>query len=245
VSAASEGAALLLADSEATRRDIMHLLRVSPQRVRVIPLAADERYRPTPTPEDATARARYALPEHYVLYLGGFDARKNGSTLLAAWALAAPALGPQFTLIIGGRLPSPDGRLFTDWPRQAAESGLSQSVRFIGPVAEADKPALYRGAAAFVYPSRYEGFGLPPLEAMACGTPVIAGNGGALPEVIGDAGYALPPDDVRALAAAIIACCQDKHLATQLRARGPAQAQKFSWEYTARATAAAYSTVNV
>jgi glycosyltransferase involved in cell wall biosynthesis len=116
-------------------------------------------------------------------------------------------------------------------------------VKFIGHVDEADKPALYRSALAFVFPSRYEGFGLPPLEAMACGAPLVCGNGGSLPEVVGSAGYVIPPSDTRALGAAILTCVVEPTVADNLRQRGFEQAKKFSWEKTARATLAAYEAV--
>jgi len=241
VSAASAGAALVLADSEASRQDILRELGLPAEKVRTIYLAAGEAY----TPQsgfllDEAVRQKYDLTEGYVLYLGGFDARKNVRALLSAWTWAADAIGQGYPLVIGGQLPQPDGRLFEDFPRLAAELKITDTVKFIGPVDEADKPALYRSASVFVYPSRYEGFGLPPLEAMACGVPVVVGNGGSLPEVVGDAGYILPPTDTRSFGAAIITCIVEQSVADSLRERGLAQAKKFSWEQTARETAAAY-----
>jgi len=114
-------------------------------------------------------------------------------------------------------------------------------VKFIGPVDEADKPALYRGAAVFVYPSRYEGFGLPPLEAMACGTPVVTTRCASLPEVVGEAGLVVSPDDPGALGQAILACLTEPATAQALRERGLQRARQFSWEKTARDTAEAYA----
>jgi glycosyltransferase involved in cell wall biosynthesis len=113
-------------------------------------------------------------------------------------------------------------------------------VRLIGWVEEADKPALYRGAACAAFPSRYEGFGLPVLEALACGAPLVTSNAASLPELAGDAAFALDPDDVPGLAGAILACLCDESLAAELRRRGPLQAARFSWSQTAQQTLAAY-----
>ncbi len=240
VAGATPGAALVLADSEASRADIIQRLGVPAERVRTISLAAGPHYTPQPEPTDEAARARYNLPEAYLLYLGGFDARKNVRALLGAWTWAADAIGEQYPLVLGGALPTPDGRLFEDYRALAAQFEIADSVRFIGAVAEADKPALYRGAAAFVYPSRYEGFGLPPLEAMACGVPVLTTAAGSLSEVVGDAAFLIDPEDTRRFGAGLITCVVEPSIADDLRARGLERAKLFSWERTARATAAAY-----
>jgi glycosyltransferase involved in cell wall biosynthesis len=246
VAAASAGASLVLADSDASRNDILQLLRIPAERVRTVYLAAGEPYTPDGDwRADESARQKYGLaPEGgYVLYLGGFDARKNVRALLSAWTWADASIGQNYPLVLGGQLPAPDGRLFEDFPALARELDIADTVKFIGPVDEADKPALYRGASVFVYPSRYEGFGLPPLEAMACGVPVVASNAASVVEVVGRAGYLLPPGDTRAFGAAIITCVVEPSVAEDLSARGLEQAKKFSWEKTARETAAAYETV--
>ena len=256
VAAATSGASLVLTDSDASRQDILRHLRVPAEKVRTVYLAAGEDYTPTGDWQvDEPIRQKYGLaPEGgYVLYLGGFDARKNVRALLSAWTWADSSIGQSYPLVLGGQLPVPDldpraapgagGRLFEDFPRLARELDIADTVKFIGPVAEADKPALYRGAVAFVYPSRYEGFGLPPLEAMACGVPVVASNAASVSEVVGQAGYLLPPDDTRSFGAAIITCVVEPSVADDLRARGLEQAKKFSWEKTARETVAAYETV--
>ena len=249
VAAATAGASLVLADSDASRQDVLHHLRAPPEKVRTVYLAASERYTPKGDWQgDEPIRQKYRLaPEGgYVLYLGGFDARKNVRALLSAWTWADSSIGQSYPLVLGGQLPQPGpqrrpgGRLFEDFPRLARDLDIADTVKFIGPVDEADKPALYRGAAAFVYPSRYEGFGLPPLEAMACGVPVVASNAASVIEVVGQAGYLLPPDDTRAFGAAIITCVVEQAVADDLRARGLEQAKKFSWEKTARETVAAY-----
>jgi glycosyltransferase involved in cell wall biosynthesis len=243
VSAATSGAARVIADSAASRDDVVERLHVPPERVRAVLLAAGPEYRPGKTffPEPALQK-KYGLPDGYVLYLGGFDPRKNVSGLLAAWTWATNAIGEAYPLVVAGELPRPGG-LFEDVRAQAAELNVDDSVRFIGPVEEADKPALYRGAACFVYPSRFEGFGLPVLEAMACGTPVVTTAAGSLAEVAGDAAYLVPPDDARAIGAGIIATVVQESLADELRTKGLAQAAKFSWEKTASETAEVYREV--
>lgn len=244
VSAATAGAARVLADSEASAKDIQAQLRVPAEHVRTIYLAAGPQYAPTGDWRvDDPIRAKYGLEEGYVLYLGGFDARKNVRGLLSAWTWAANSVGQGYPLVIGGQLPLPDGALFEDYLALAKELDVADTVKFIGAVAEADKPALYRGATAFAYPSRYEGFGLPPLEAMASGVPVVTTTGGSLPEVMGSAGYLIPADDTRSFGAALLTIVVEPQVHADLRQRGLEQAQQFSWERTARETVAAYEEV--
>lgn len=241
VSAAARGVTLALTDSDASARDIQQHLGLPPEKVRTIYLAAGPAYTPTGDWRvDDPIREKYGLQEGYVFYVGGFDRRKNLRALLSAWTWPAGAIGQSYPLVIAGELPTPDGLMFEDLPALARELDVADTVKFIGPVDEADKPALYRGATVFAYPSRYEGFGLPPLEAMASGVPVVTTNGGSLPEVVESAGYLLPPDDTRNFGAALITVVVEPQVHDDLRARGLAQARKFSWEKTARETAAAY-----
>ena len=243
VSKTAQSAALVLTDSDASKRDIVTHLGLLPDRVRVIYLAADKRYTPKPSP--LVGGSRRGVPERYVLYLGGgFDVRKNVAMALRAYHRAGPVIGEQCPLVIAGRLPERDTP-FTPDPRQLArEQGLDERwVHFIGFVDEADKPALYRGAVAFIFPSRYEGFGLPPLEALACGTPVVGSDAASIPEVVGDAGILLPPDDAEGMADALIQLATDDTFRAELSRRAMAQAARFSWERTARETLAAYREV--
>ena len=203
-------------------------------------LAADERYTPTPAPDDATVRARYGLPERYALYLGGFDVRKNVATVIGTYRWAGPVIGEDCPLVIAGRMPGQDTSFTPDPRRLAQEQGVGQFVRFIDFPPEADKPAIYRGAVAFVFPSWYEGFGLPPLEALACGTPVVGSDVSSIPEVVGNAGVLLPPDDAEGMAGALIQLATDEEFYTELSRRALAQAAQFSWERAARETLAAY-----
>ena len=241
VSRTARSARLVVTDSEASRRDIIVNLKIPAERVRVVYLAADERFTPTPAPEDVNVRMRYGLPARYVLYLGGFDVRKNVATVLAACRRAAPAIGEGCPLVIAGRLPTEDTP-FTPNPRRLAQEYEMDErlVHFTGFVDDADKPALYRGAVAFVFPSRYEGFGLPPLEALACGTPVVGSNASSIPEVVGNAGVLRPPDDAEGMAEALAQLATNADFRAELSRRALAQATRFSWERTAQETLAAY-----
>jgi glycosyltransferase involved in cell wall biosynthesis len=241
VGKASRSAALVITDSEASRRDIVTHLKLPPERVRAIHLAAGESYTPTPGPSDADVRARYNLPERYVLYLGGFDVRKNVAAAIAAYRRAAATIGETCPLVIAGQLPEEDTPFAPDPRRLAWEHALEERfVHFPGFVAEEDKPALYRGAVSFIFPSRYEGFGLPPLEALACGTPVVGSNVSSIPEVVGDSGLLLPPDAVEDMAEALIRLATDTDFRAELSRRALAQAARFSCERTAQEILAAY-----
>ncbi len=241
VSQAARRAALVLTDSEATRTEVVRRLGIPPARVRAVPLAAGPAYRPVEDPWSVVeVRSRYGLPEQYFLYLGGFDQRKNLDTLFRAVAEARrrePGLPP---LAVAGALPTGDTPLIPDPRRLAREAGLEGGVSFLGRVAEEDKPPLYAGAVAFLFPSRYEGFGLPALEALACGAPVVSACATSLREVVGEAGLLVDPDDVPAWAEAIVQLARNEELRTRLRTLGLVQARHFSWERTARETALAY-----
>jgi glycosyltransferase involved in cell wall biosynthesis len=178
-----------------------------------------------------------------VLYLGGFDVRKNVAAALAAYRRAGPLIGAECPLVIAGRLPERDTPFAPDPRRLARELEVERFVRFVGFVDEDDKPALYRGAAAFVFPSRHEGFGLPPSEALACGTPVVGSETASLPEIVGDAGMLFPPDDAEGMAGALIRLATSDVFRAELSRRALARAARFSWERTVRGTLAAYREV--
>jgi glycosyltransferase involved in cell wall biosynthesis len=240
-SAASSRAALILTDSTASREDVVDRLAVAESKVRTVYLAAGPEYSPAAGPDDPAVRQRYRLPERYLLYLGGFDVRKNVSTLLAAYARAVRDLGNACPLVVCGRLPAKDSSFEPDPRRVAGELGLGgASIHFTGFVEEKDKPALYRGAAALVFPSRYEGFGLPPLEAMACGTPVVSSCAASLPEIVGEGGLLVKPDDVAGIAQALVRLARDGAYRAELSRRALEQAGRFSWRSTARQTIEAY-----
>jgi len=196
--------------SQATCRDLLTFYHLLPQKVTAIPLAADPAFHPQPPAEVERVRRKYALPESYLLYLGINKPHKNLARLIEACSRITHHASrstfhvSRFTLVIAGAW---DPRYLE--PRQRAEAlGLENAVRFLGPMPEADLPALYSGATLFVFPSLYEGFGLPVLEAMACGTSVVASDASSLPEV-GEAGIMVEPRDVRALAEAILPLLAD------------------------------------
>jgi glycosyltransferase involved in cell wall biosynthesis len=175
-----------------------------------------------------------------VLYLGGFDARKNIEMLLQVYTWAQDTIGSEYPLVIAGKLPERHTNFFHD-PRVIAKAlEVEDVVRCIGPVAEEDKPALYRGATAFLYPTRYEGFGLPALEALACGVPVVGSNASSVPEIVGAAGMLVDPDDARSMAGALIAVVTDYELHEKLSDAAVEQASKFSWGKCARETLQTY-----
>jgi glycosyltransferase involved in cell wall biosynthesis len=239
VSMAARRTALVVTDSKASARDIQQLLRIPDWRLRVIYLAASPSYRPLEADERAEALARLGVSGPYLLYLGGFDVRKNVIGLLRAYAQAADQLGG-VRLVIAGRLPERDSAFAPDPRVAAAELGLEELVHFTGPLAERDAPALYGGALAFVFPSFYEGFGLPVLEALACGTPAIYGSGSSLEEIAGPGGLPVAPDDPDALAEAMVQMVRDGAWRERLAQAGLAHAARFSWQETARQTREAY-----
>jgi glycosyltransferase involved in cell wall biosynthesis len=251
VAVAAKRADIVLTDSQASKLDIVRLLDIPAEQVRVIYLAADDIYQPVLDRQRlAETRRKYDLPESYLLYLGGFDQRKNVPTLLRAFAQLAK--DPRVFLVVAGRLPeygldlaiqAKRSDFFPDPQPIVQELGIGKRVVFTGWVPEEDKPALYSGARALVFPSLYEGFGLPPLEALACGTPVIASNRGSLPEIVGDGGLLLEPDDVEGLAGAMEKLLNDDTLWEDLRQKGLAHAARFSWEKTARETLAVYQEI--
>ena len=248
VSAAARGANHILTDSFSSKLDIIDHLGIPEARITAVYLGVSPLYAPRPTGGDnslvdmAVAK-KYDLPEFYVLYLGGYELHKNVMNLLHAYTYVAQALGAEYPLVLAGRKPAAESAAFPDYDGMIARAGLSKYVRWIGYVDEEDKPLLYRKAEVFIFPSRREGFGLPPLEAMACGTPVVVADSGSLPEVVGSAAFAVDPDDVRAMAGAIISLIVQENLAADLRRQGPEQAAKFTWENTAVETLKVYDRV--
>ncbi|MCC7359401.1 MAG: glycosyltransferase family 4 protein [Anaerolineales bacterium] len=230
----------VIAVSEHTRRDVMRHMRIPEEKITVIYEGANPAYRPLRDPAAVAAvRARYHLPERYLLFFSTIEPRKNLAALLGAYhaLLAQPGDWPH--LVVAGR----KGWLYEPIFARVRELGLEARVTFTDWVAEADAPALLNGAELFVYPSFYEGFGLPPLEAMACGVPVVASTAASIPEIVGDAGLLVPPTDEAALMEAMQAALTDAQLRTHMRARGLARARTFTWEAAARATLKVYAQV--
>jgi len=232
---ALHAASQVIVISQATRRDLLTSYHLPPQKVTTIPLAADSAFHPQPAAEVERVRRKYGFPENYLLYLGINKPHKNLVRLIEAWSLV---IG-RWSLVIAGREDPryPQARL------KAAELGLQDRVIFLGEVLEADLPALYSGATLFVFPSLYEGFGLPVLEAMACGTPVVCSNTSSLPEIVGEAALTFDPLDVTEIAAKIEEVLHNEALREEMREKGLRQAAKFSWERTAKETLRIYREV--
>lgn len=231
-------ATALIAPSQATRDDLVELLGVTPERISVIPEAADTLFAPVNDPDElARVRQRYQLERPYVLSVGTAEPRKNLVRLLAAFAACERSLPVAHELVLVGR----QGWLTGPLEQVARPLLASGRLRVLGYVPRADLPALYSGAATFAYPSVYEGFGLPVLEALACGAPVLTSNRSSLPEVAGDAALLVDPDSTAAVAAGLRHLLVEDALAADLRRRGPLRAGRFTWDAAARATLAVYA----
>jgi glycosyltransferase involved in cell wall biosynthesis len=228
-------ASRILAVSEATKQEIVRLLGVSPEKIVVTYDACDERFAPPDPAALAEFRTRAGLPERFILFLSTLEPRKNVPTLLDAYARIASSTDAP--LIIGGG----KGWLYDEIFAKAEALNLGNRVRFVGYIEHAEQPLWYAAATAFVLPSLYEGFGMPLLEAMACGTPVVSSTSSSLPEVVGDAGLMVPATDADALGTALLRLLNDAELRAELRERGLRQAQRFSWRQTAERTLAVYA----
>lgn len=228
----------LLADSESTRRDLIELLAVPPERVQVIYGGVDARFAPV---QDAAALQRmrdtYAGGRPYVLAVGTLEPRKNYPALIRAFAQARQAARLPHALVIVGR----KGWVYEPIFAAVDALNLRDELLFPGFVPDEDLPVLYSAADVLVTPSFYEGFGLPALEAMACGTPVIVSDVSSLPEVVGDAGLRVDPRDEDGLADAIVRIIGDSALRADLRAAGLARARQFAWDKAARELLAVYA----
>ncbi len=230
---AVRAARTVIVDSASTAADVQRLLRVPAQRVAVIPAAADPIFSPQPADADAAVRGHLHLPPRYVLYVGSNKPHKNLPRLVEAWARLRPQAVP---LVIAGLW---DARYLQ--ARQRAEAlQLGDAVRFAGAVRDDVLPALYRGATLFVFPSEYEGFGLPVLEAMACGAPVACSRAASLREVAGEAAAYFDPLGVESIADAIAGLLGDDSGRAELAQRGLERAAGFSWDETARRTLQVY-----
>lgn len=227
---AARRSAALAAISEHTRRDVIRLTGAAPDKITVTHLAPDDLYRREHDPEATRAFLdRHGLAPGYFLYVGNISPRKNLRTLLLALARIRDAV-PSELVVTGGYAWN------EDFERIVAENGLSGRVRRVGHVERTDLPHLYRGALAFVYPSLFEGFGLPVLEAMASGVPVVCSRAASLPEVAGQAALFFDPHDVDELARALLAVATDPDLRARLAALGHDNERRFSWDKTAAKT---------
>jgi glycosyltransferase involved in cell wall biosynthesis len=226
----------LIAVSESTRRDILARCEIAPSRIHTVHIAASPDLVPSSPSAIADGTHRYGLVAgRYILFVGVLEPRKNVPRLVEAFGRLASTF-PDLQLAIAGRR----GWMYDTLFSLVRELGLEEHVRFLDYVPDDALAALYGGARAFAYPSRYEGFGIPILEAMQCGAPVVTGNMSSLPEIAGDAALLVDPDDTDALASALRRVVTDDDLARSLRQRGFRRASCFSWNRTAEATLAVY-----
>jgi glycosyltransferase involved in cell wall biosynthesis len=216
----------LIADSAATRDDLVAQYGADPASISVVHLGVDPSLQPVADP--AGTLARYSIEGQYILYIGTLQPRKNLLRLVEAFHIIRQQTAARLVLA-GGK-----GWLYDEIFARVQALNLSERVIFPGFVAEADKAALISGAAVYAYPSLYEGFGLPILEAMACGTPVLTGHTSSLPEVAGDAALLVDPYDVEAIAAGLLRLLTDDAMRADLVAKGFQRAQTFSWDKAAR-----------
>lgn len=228
----------IIAVSRQTKRDVVEAYGIVPEKITVIYEAAGPEFAPQPPETIAAVRARYKLPERYILSVGTIEPRKNLDRVLNAFeGLHAEGLADAF-VIVGKK-----GWLYDDFFAQLDRSPARHAVIFPGWVSDEDLPAVYAGAAAVAFPSAFEGFGLPVLEGMACGAPVVCSNTSSLPEIAGDAALLVDPADTDAITSALRRVLCEPELAAGLQRRGYAQAAKFSWQRTAQETVEVYKQV--
>ena len=227
---------VILADSQATRRDLVRLLTIDPARIDLIYPGVGSRFCPMEAEATEPVRRRLGLPDRFVLSVSTLEPRKNLVRLLEAFAQVVQTDFSNLHLLIAGRR----GWLYEDIFAAIDRLQLRERVRLLDYVHDKDLPALYNLAAAFVYPSIYEGFGIPPIEALACGTPTVTADNSSLPEVVADAAVLVSAEDVGSIASGIVRVVSDEVLRARLRAAGPAQARKFTWEQAAKRVLACY-----
>ncbi len=223
----------IIAISESGRQDIHHFFGAPLEKIDVAYPGVDGVYQPLSSAGIAAFRQREGLPKRFILHVGTLQPRKNIPTLIEAFAQVAP---PDVNLVLAGG----KGWLFDEiWDRVTA-LGAQDRVRFTGYVPDDDLPLWYNAASLLVFPSVYEGFGMPVVEAMACGTPVVASNASSIPEAAGEAGLLFNPQDVAELGDRITAVLQNPSLAATMREKGLRQAKRFSWQQTGEQTAKTY-----
>ena len=246
VRSSAKRAAKILTLSEHTRRDVIETYGIEPSRITAIPLAAPGHFYPVEDNRELQrVRHNYGIDGKYILSVGSIQPRKNLARLVQAYTRVRASLRDTHSetelpklVLVGKR-----GWLYDETLRALEENRVADSVILTGYVPESDLPALYSGAICFVYPSYFEGFGLPPLEAMKCGAPVIVGNQTSLPEVVGDAGLTVDPFDVHAIAEAIEKLINDSVLRQELSVKGRSRAETFNWRKTAQQTLEIYQQV--
>ena len=219
--------------SESSRQDVHTFFGVPLSQIDVVVPGVNGRYRPLPPEQITTFRQQHKLPDRFILHVGTLQPRKNISTLLDAFAKLDDK--DVCLVLAGGK-----GWLYDEIFAQIEALGLVDRVIFPGYVADEDLPLWYSAAALFAFPSVYEGFGMPVVEAMACGTPVVASNASSIPEAVGDAGLLFNPQDAAELAERMRDVLNDSNLSATMRAKGLQHAKKFSWEEAGRETAVIY-----
>lgn len=232
-------AAHLITPSEAIRQEVIELLKIKPERVTAIAEGVSENFKPLPAEDVEKFRREKGLPAKFVLYVGTLEPRKNLPLLIKAfarWRKEHPADAEGVRLILGGA----KGWFYEEIFRLVEELGLGGLTDFPGYLREEELPLWYNSARCFVYPSIYEGFGLPPLEAMACGCPVVTSDTSSLPEVVGEAGWLVKPDDESGLATALNRLLTDDAAWSAYRGKGLLQAARFTWQEAARQTLEIY-----
>lgn len=237
---AARRSTFIITDSDHARREIVEMFAVPAERIAVTPLGYPPAMDAPPDQQRAAAfRERFSLPDRYILYVGTIQPRKNLGMLIEAYARLRSGGDTDLKLVIAGR----KGWLYDTLFARITELRLEDEILFTGFVPDDDLPDLYDGADLFVYLSLFEGFGLPPLEAMSRGIPVVTSNTTSLPEVVGDAGITVPPEDLDAVVTGMRQVLTDSDAAERLRRFGVERARGFSWERTARETLAIYRQV--
>ena len=230
------GADRIIADSAYTKADILRFYPVPEERIDVVHLGVDDLIRPADEETIQAALLRYGIRSPYLLHVGRVEKKKNLSRALEAFAGIRKRSAHPIQIVLAGT-PGPGGEeVFQTIERL----GLKEDVRHVGYVRQEDLPALYSGALLFLFPSLYEGFGMPVLEAMACGTPVLTSDVTSLPEVVGDAAVQVDPLDVESIAREILRLVEDGQLREEYVRKGLERAKEFTWERTARETLAVY-----
>jgi len=225
-------AARVIVPSQSTHDDLVRAFQKSSDQIAVVPHGIDSAFQPRPEPRDHGVRSRYNLPKRYALYMGTLEPRKNIAAILDAVAAYRERTRDDLHLVLAGGW----GWNARDLKTRLATRYAQQTIHHLGYVPSQDRPALYRNAAVFIWPSKYEGFGLPILEAMACGTPVITSHTSSMPEVAGSAAILIDPFDPRDITVALEHLLHSKNLSARLRSAGLERAKTFSWDTAARRT---------
>ena len=237
---AASNATKIIAISNKTKEDIMKYLHVSESKIKVIYMGCDKSFRKIKSAKKVEQiRSRYHLPRSFILYVGTIEPRKNLNLLVQGYAKLPYVVRKDHKLVLVGQ----QGWISQHFFREIHKLDIGNDIIFTGYIPDEDLPFIYNIADIFVYPSLYEGFGLPALEAMACGVPVIAANSSSLPEVVGDAGILIDPYNAEELADAIEKIYKNPDLHQEMSDKGLKQARKFSWEKCAKETLSVYEEV--